>query len=256
MGRITGVTTSTAKRLIMDSGAIYLNYGLQTERLLGATEGGATFTIEQEIREPEIDGLPGPLAGTRRVTAVHARISARLLEQTTDNIVLEIAGSTADSDAVAGYDVIKRTGYVIPESAHVTNVAIVGQVSGTNNPIVCMIHNAIADGEIEFGMEDDNEAGPTVQFTGHFTAAALDAEPWEIRNPKAGFFLTYTAGDNGTIVGDAEQFVESGESGTEVTATPEDGFVFVTWSDGVLTAARTDTNVTADISVTATFEVE
>ena len=40
-----------------------------------------------------------------------------------------------------------------------------------------------------------------------------------------------------------------------MTATPGTGYHFVKWSDGVLTAARTDTNVTADLSVTASFAI-
>ena len=69
------------------------------------------------------------------------------------------------------------------------------------------------------------------------------------------YTLTYTAGTNGTITGTSPQTVDHGASGTEVTAVPDTGYHFVSWSDGVLTAARTDTNVTAGINVTATFAI-
>jgi hypothetical protein len=69
------------------------------------------------------------------------------------------------------------------------------------------------------------------------------------------FTLTYTAGSNGSIVGISPQIVSSGASGTLVTAVPDIGYHFTSWSDGILTAARTDINVTADISVTANFEI-
>ena len=46
-----------------------------------------------------------------------------------------------------------------------------------------------------------------------------------------------------------------GGDGSEVTAVPNAGYHFVDWSDGVLTAARTDTNVTANVSVTANFAI-
>jgi hypothetical protein len=67
------------------------------------------------------------------------------------------------------------------------------------------------------------------------------------------YTLTYTAGANGTISGTSPQTVVSGGTGTVVTAVPSSGYKFVNWSDGVATAARTDTNVTANISVTASF---
>ena len=69
------------------------------------------------------------------------------------------------------------------------------------------------------------------------------------------YTLTYTAGANGTITGVSPQTVNHGASGTAVTAVPDTGYHFVSWSDGVLTAARTDTNVTSDISVTANFAI-
>ena len=67
--------------------------------------------------------------------------------------------------------------------------------------------------------------------------------------------LTYTAGTGGSITGETSQTVLYGESGTAVTAVPEEGYVFVRWSDGVTTATRTDSNVTSDITVTAEFRL-
>jgi len=72
-------------------------------------------------------------------------------------------------------------------------------------------------------------------------------------DPVATFTLTYTAGSNGSIVGSSTQVVNSGSAGTAVTATPTSGYHFVSWSDGVATAARTDTNVTANVTASATF---
>jgi uncharacterized repeat protein (TIGR01451 family) len=69
------------------------------------------------------------------------------------------------------------------------------------------------------------------------------------------FTLTYTAGVDGTISGTSPQTVNSGEDGTAVTAVPNSGYHFVNWSDGVLTTSRTDTNVQANINVTANFTI-
>ena len=70
------------------------------------------------------------------------------------------------------------------------------------------------------------------------------------------YTVTYTAGANGTISGTSPQTVNQGASSTAVTATPDTGYHFVSWSDGSLTAARTDTNVTANINATASFAVD
>ena len=69
------------------------------------------------------------------------------------------------------------------------------------------------------------------------------------------FTLTYIAGTGGTITGTTPQKVNKGASGTAVTATPNTGYTFEKWSDGKTTASRTDTNVQANATYTATFKV-
>ena len=70
------------------------------------------------------------------------------------------------------------------------------------------------------------------------------------------YTLAYTAGTGGSITGDSPQTVEYGSDGTEVTATPDAGYHFTGWSDGVTTAARTETSVSADVNVTANFAID
>ncbi|MDH5547047.1 MAG: DUF1566 domain-containing protein [Gammaproteobacteria bacterium] len=71
--------------------------------------------------------------------------------------------------------------------------------------------------------------------------------------------LSYTAGANGMLgiavaqVQTYSQTVDYGASGDTITAVPNTGYSFDSWSDGLLTASRTDTNVTADINVQANF---
>ncbi len=67
------------------------------------------------------------------------------------------------------------------------------------------------------------------------------------------YTLTYTAGSNGTITGVSPQTVNHGASGSAVTAVPNAGYSFTQWSDSSTQNPRTDTNVTANKSVTASF---
>ena len=66
--------------------------------------------------------------------------------------------------------------------------------------------------------------------------------------------MQYFTDGNGTIVGEASQSVEHGESTTTVTAVPNEGYRFVGWSDGVETAERIDRELKSNITVTAEFE--
>jgi hypothetical protein len=72
--------------------------------------------------------------------------------------------------------------------------------------------------------------------------------------------LTYTAGTHGSITGTSPQTVNyrhnHGDSGTAVTAVPNTGYHFVKWSDDSTDNPRTDTDVTADITVEASFAID
>lgn len=68
--------------------------------------------------------------------------------------------------------------------------------------------------------------------------------------------LRYRAGPNGSITGDTRQTVEDEQDGSEVRAAPDSGFRFAQWSDDSKDNPRKDTNVTADVDVTAEFAEE
>ncbi|KMQ51992.1 hypothetical protein CHISP_0981 [Chitinispirillum alkaliphilum] len=70
------------------------------------------------------------------------------------------------------------------------------------------------------------------------------------------FTLTYKAEEGGTITGDTEQNVVSGQNGTPVTAVANEGFTFTGWSDGATENPRTDNNVQQDLTVTAQFQIK
>ena len=69
------------------------------------------------------------------------------------------------------------------------------------------------------------------------------------------YTLNYTAGANGSISGTTSQTVDSGTDGTAVTAVPAPPYVFIDWSDSSTENPRTDTSVTADVNVTASFSL-
>jgi hypothetical protein len=70
------------------------------------------------------------------------------------------------------------------------------------------------------------------------------------------YTLTYTAGDNGSITGVSPQTVNYGASGSAVTAVPDEGYHFLKWSDESTDNPRTDTNVTGNVLVAASFSID
>ena len=67
------------------------------------------------------------------------------------------------------------------------------------------------------------------------------------------YTLTYTAGAHGTLTGTATQTVASGADGSAVTAVPDSGYAFTAWSDASTQNPRTDTAISGDLTVSATF---
>ncbi len=97
-------------------------------------------------------------------------------------------------------------------------------------------------------------AVPTLDQRGASRSGVTDIGAYEYNAGfPATFTLTYTAGADGSLTGSSTQIVANGGDGTAVTAVPDSGYTFVQWSDGVLTATRTDTSVAENVSVTASF---
>ncbi|MBQ4108677.1 MAG: CotH kinase family protein [Clostridia bacterium] len=69
----------------------------------------------------------------------------------------------------------------------------------------------------------------------------------------SGVTANYSATDGGVIDGESTQKLNYGQKSSEVTAVANDGYMFVSWSDGVTDNPRCDT-VKANLSVTAIFK--
>jgi len=101
------------------------------------------------------------------------------------------------------------------------------------------------------GCGKDSEETPPPAGTAQQTLTNTSGEKGAIALDQ--YTLTYTPGKNGSLDGVSSQKVDSAGAGSLVTAVPAAGYHFVSWSDGVATASRTDSQVTADLAVTANF---
>jgi len=92
-------------------------------------------------------------------------------------------------------------------------------------------------------------------FSGGSTSSSKPQVKLTFSAPAASHTLNYTAGDHGSLTGSTSQTVNTGGNGTAVTAVADTGYHFVNWSDSSTANPRTDTNVIANLSVTANFAV-
>ena len=184
MARHHGITGTTYNNLIIDSCAVYTGFtGLASlGTLIGATKGGNSFVIEQEVKEMEADGAHGPVEGSRRVVRVAAKLTCNFYEQSLTNLKRSIVASESavfetDWDAITRDTKIQAADYI-------TDITIVGEVSGTTTGAWAIkLDNALADSNFELSFADKEEGVIPVTFTAHFDPADLDTEPWTIYWP-------------------------------------------------------------------------
>jgi hypothetical protein len=111
------------------------------------------------------------------------------------------------------------------------------------------------DGSVTFRWMYGSTSTEASSRTSTSSASVTSADSVDLFIPTPTYTLAYTAGSNGSISGTTPQTVNYGKDGTAVTAVADGGYHFVNWSDSSTANPRTDTNVTASISVTANFAI-
>lgn len=179
----TGFTANTPKNLIIDAGALYKNYGTETEALIGATSGGNTFTVKANTRQTKVDGIKGSAKGLQFVTDTEITLATNLLEVTTDILTMVLSGA-ADKITDPDYDVItgKTT---IADTDYLENIALVGKINGKQKPIIIILKNALNTDGLKWATKDDNDNVLAVTFTAFIDPLTPNVLPYEIRFPKA-----------------------------------------------------------------------
>jgi hypothetical protein len=183
MSKQTGISHDTYKRLMIDSGAVYKNFvnASNLGTLIGATRGGNVFKVESDIREMPVDGAHGPVKGSKRLLGVKASIEANFIELTKEIIQFGLPGS--DLDAVSTTHNKATRDREITGSDYISSIAIVGNVTGSTNYVICVIKNAMSDGKFDMSFKDKEEGVIKANFEAHFDVDDLTTEPWEIHWP-------------------------------------------------------------------------
>lgn len=214
-----GYTSETPQNLLIDAGAIYTNYGLASEALLGATSGGNEFQVVVKTRDVKVDGLKGTVKGLTRIVSTDVTLKANMLEVTSETLRIALMASVdssgADYDVITGKTEILLTDYI-------DNIALVGRISGSSKPVVIMLKNALSSDGIKFSNKDNTDNILPITFTASIDPNTPTVSPYEIRYPKVVDGILFSV--LGTPV------VDNGEvmltfNDTVAATVPPDGFV-------------------------------
>ncbi len=238
--------------------------GLDPAGNLGLANDNTALAIVE--REPEVPLTPWPLGLAFLAAGVFVLVFRP--KRARAGLLMALSAGLAASAAFA-------------QAPAISNVLVSQSPNGTNGTKVDVYYDLVAPGppcSILLSLSKDGGADgfthPITHYSGDIANMATSIGRhivWNIRAdypeesiPEARIRVTatdalvqhtlaYMAGPYGAISGLTPQVVGHGGSGSEVTAVPGAACTFRQWSDGVLTPSRTDSIVTADLSVTASF---
>ena len=189
--RITGYTEKTMENRQTGAGAYFKGYIVETDtfatavaagKLLGATQGGGSFSAKPTITPVEVDGVPSSAVGMEEVDGWEVDMTANILEVTADNIKYALGAAIVTATADGKYQKITGKNTLDPED-YLENVTFLGTVSGFDEPIIIQIYNALAVDGLNINPQDKKSTILTTKFKAHSEFGSLDEAPFAIFVP-------------------------------------------------------------------------
>lgn len=188
----SGYTEETGKRLLLDAGAYFKNFDVDTDtyesavadgKLIGATRGGGEFNATPEIRQIPCDGVKGAAKGNSVIDSWLVTIKANVLEVSKETIAAGLCASVIDETDNSKYYVIAAKNE-IEDADYIGNITWIGNLSGSSEPVIIQVLNALNQEGLKLTTQDKNEAVITMTFTGYYDSQDLSIPPFRIYYPK------------------------------------------------------------------------
>lgn len=187
-----GITANTPSNIPFGAGTWFRNLKWEAESgwtgtVLGATSGGSSIKIVNEIKDIEIDGalaLAMGLAimqgGSGEAEVNFAELNADILKMTTLGEVL----SEGDSGYIEGFDCI-QTKSAIQKGDYVENLGFVGYTADQSKMIIVILDYALCKSGFQLDPKNKENAVVKATFTAYGDLETdLDKVPIRIYWPK------------------------------------------------------------------------
>lgn len=181
--KMSGVTESTPKNIMLGAGTLYKNLTYSTNTwsgtVIGATAGGTKLTITPEILDIEVDGVLVKAKGLAQKIGETATIETNMVEMTKDWIKSTVIGKDGTSSD-SRFDVIESNSK-ISDTDYITNFGYVGfMTDGT--PIVIIFDYALCTSGLEAeGKNKENAVFPaTFECYADLAEGVTDTLPYHI----------------------------------------------------------------------------
>lgn len=192
MGKVkSGYSQKTKDNLLTGAGAYFKNFKVGTDtyetakesgKLIGATRGGGSFKAVATIRQIEVDGAPTRTVGLEEIDEWETSMSMNLIETTKETLQLALGATKVTDDSK--HHVIKGKNLIAAED-YIENITYIGTISGSNEPVIIQVYNALSTDGLDLQTSPKTEAVLGVTVYGHYTAEDLETPPYAIYYPKA-----------------------------------------------------------------------
>lgn len=151
---------------------------------LGATRGGATFDLQKEERQIEVNGLRVPMIKLDRVDSMAPMISMTLLELKSITTLKYAMGQATVTETDSGYsEVVPKID--ISALDYIPNIALLTRTSDEDQsrPMIIVVRNAKIIENAPFEFEDPGELAVEANFRGSTTPAEPFLVPCSVYSP-------------------------------------------------------------------------
>lgn len=192
---VTGYSSKTKDRLHLNAGVIMKNYDPATDtyataraagKIIGATSGGSEFKAVANGHDVEVDGVPGKAKGMFIIENWDVSLATTFIETSAETIKLSLgAAETETSNSPAGYTKITGKNQY-EDSDYLDNIAYLGSISGSEDPVIIIVKNALSTDGLDMKMEDKKEGSIPATFYGYYTddgTGDFNEPPYEIYYP-------------------------------------------------------------------------
>lgn len=190
----TGYTKEAAGNFLLNAGAWVKNltWDEATKKwsydLIGATSEGSKLTMKNTYRKVPIDGMFTTPVGADMIEETEGTFELNMIEHTLSNLKMMLLADSETSDGKtfpAGYEIIKPKA-IVSESDYIKNMAYIGTISGSKDPIIIIIDYAICTSGLELETKDKSEAVYTAVFEARTDPSNIDTQalPITILYPK------------------------------------------------------------------------
>lgn len=161
---------------------ILLGYGVVTVagQPIGLTRGGSSFVVEREVRQVEADGDRGPVKGRQVIDTEIAKLTVNALELfTAAEMTKYYPGMSVTPDDVTTPTTSVLTSTLEIAEGDYNDVKWEGKTKD-GKKVTILVKNAINLDNLEWTLEDKNEATASLGFTASYDETDRNLAPWNV----------------------------------------------------------------------------